>query len=134
MTTFGPTQLIVWQINWAYTCKRPTPAIYPPAGGIWYVWYVADNNQDGVWQYVFNGNTLQSKDMGTFVTGDPRANAERKSRSDSNYADFYGLYRMGSGGAWYAWSNVSVLRDTDPDYRNCWYSASLRVIVKQGGC
>jgi hypothetical protein len=134
--TSGPKALMFKSLNGVWSCSATTPSLYPPAAGDWEWFSVSDANQDGVWQWVWNGQEYGSANMGTFVTGDPRSNAERKSSSSgtSNYVDHYGLYRMGSGQAWYGWSNVSLLEDTDPNYHRCWYSSQLRIIVKKGTC
>lgn len=98
---------------------------------------VHDNNQDGVWNY-YHGNTLlTSFNMGTFVTGDPRALGERKSSHDSAYALFVTLYRMNASQGWSVWDSTSVIADSDPDYTGCITNSGTSLTkyeVKLGGC
>lgn len=98
---------------------------------------IHDDNQDGVWNY-YHGNTLlKTYNMGTFVTGDPRALGERKSSHDSAYALFVTLYRMNSLQTWSVWDSTSVLDDSDPDYTGCITNSGSNLTkyeVKLGSC
>jgi len=81
---------------------------------------VNDSDQNGVWRYFRNGSFLGSFDLGSFITGEGRANSERKSgHHDSMYALFLGLDRMNSSQGWTNWANTTQLENSDAEYHLC---------------
>lgn len=80
---------------------------------------VFDNDQNGVWEYWRDSSFLHSVNMGSFITGTPVANGERRVLSDSARANHDGLDRMNASQAWTPWTNTVVNVDTDPDFRAC---------------
>lgn len=90
------------------------------SGSTWHDFKVQDGNQDGIWLYFRNGNQIGTYNLWPFVTGDPRANSERKrDHDDSAWADFEGLQRMVNSVDYVHWDGTTGIKDSDPDYRNC---------------
>jgi hypothetical protein len=85
---------------------------------------VQDADQDGDWKYYHEGEFLGFLGLGTFTTGDPRAQGERQSTHDSASANHHGLTRMNSSQAWVGWTGTSIVLDTDSTYRGCIESAT----------
>ena len=57
---------------------RCDDATAPLSGGTDQDFWVQDANQNGVWTYFRNGNSIGAYDMGSFVSGRPVANGERR--------------------------------------------------------
>jgi hypothetical protein len=143
--TNGPKVLITLGTNGTPWCKPTNPNI--PSGGsydTYYLFRMSDRALDGQWTFKWSTDTIGTWNMGPFTTGQPRANAERKSTSDaSNYAEFLGIQRMGHDSSnnpyWYDFAtNVSNVWTSDPDYHTCAYNTAgydnTQIFVKKGAC
>lgn len=133
-TSGNPRILVAKGINGVFTCDPDvigpdTITNAPTDDGFW----VHDDNQDGNWDYYHNGSFLGFFGLGSFITGDPRAQGERKSTHDSMYALHDGLKRMNSSKSWVSWTGTTIIVDDDADYRGC-VRSNTKVEVKLGTC
>jgi hypothetical protein len=87
--------------------------------GTFHNFRVFDDDQNGVWQYWRGQTFLGAVNMGTFITGTPVSNGERRVLSDSARTNHDGLDRMNSSQNWTPWTNTAVNVDSDPDFRAC---------------
>ncbi len=100
-------------------CKKSPPSLASDIG-LYITFKVHDNNQDGVWDYSYNGGvSLGSFDMGDLLSGDPRNNGERHNTDNSAKAEFKGLQLMNSSQAWINWSGTTLAEDTDSGFQFC---------------
>jgi hypothetical protein len=117
--TFGQPVLLVYAyVDGTIKCKTSTPTLSSGTNSF----NVNDNNLDGNWDYYWQGNYEGFFNALSFVSGDPRANGERKSLDDSAFADHTVLKRMNSSAVWTDWTGTTAIENTDPNYNNCIYS------------
>jgi hypothetical protein len=115
-TTSGvPKWFVFWVVaSGAATCVTGSNV----GAGSTHSYAVRDNEQDGIWNLVFDNVTQATPNMGTFVTGQPIANGERRVSSDPGIVDIKGLQRMDSTASWVSWTNTSGI-DNDPGFLIC---------------
>jgi hypothetical protein len=129
-TTSGTPKVLVYaSYDGAIQCSQNSPTVSPGN----YDFYMHDDNQNGVWVYFWNGQSVGSYNVGTLTSGSPRALGERREQDDSAYSNFEVLKRMNANMGWALWSSSSVVEDTDPAYRGCFYGAT-HFTVKTGSC
>ncbi len=88
-----------------------------------------DDNLNGMWQMNFDGSLIVTWNMGTFTTGQPVGNGERRVASDPGHVNIGGLQRMDATASWVNWTNTFVFEDTDPIYNACTASFPTRLQV-----
>lgn len=113
----SPRVLVLKIFDGVVTCSQNQPFITGTPRNDDF--FVHDNNQDGTWNYVRNGSPLGFFGLGTFVTGDPRAQGERKSSHEVGFANFRGLARMGANQTWTNWDTTIGIFDSDEGYYGC---------------
>jgi hypothetical protein len=105
-------------------------ATAPLSGGTDQDFWVQDANQNGVWTYYRNGNSIGAYDMGSFVAGTPVAQGERRVLTDSARTDHHGLKRMINNTDYTGWEGTSRGVDNDEDFRAC-IRSNMHVEVKE---
>ena len=80
---------------------------------------VHDNNLDGNWVLEVDNSPKLTPDLGTFTTGQPIANAERRVSTDPNRVDIPNLQRMDASQAWVSYDSPLTVTDNDPSWNAC---------------
>jgi hypothetical protein len=134
--TTGKPRILAYERNsTGASCDHSTPEV---DGGDVITLSVADQNQDGYWNFEWDGNSVfqNAETMGLFNSGIVADNGERVSIYDSASANFRGLLRLSSSG-WVNWSatDKNNLESDDPGYKGCKDSNThTRVIVNSSTC
>ncbi|MEX0754175.1 MAG: hypothetical protein WD556_03525 [Actinomycetota bacterium] len=117
--SFGPPRILVAKyVNGTFTCDLQNSITDTPRNDDF---KVSDPDQDGDWNYYRNSDGLGFYGLGSFTSGQPVVNGERKSdhADPTMYANFRGLDRMGASQDWSEWSGTHTYGDSDPDFSGC---------------
>lgn len=70
------------------------------------------------WRWYIDGSLVHTRSsIGGFRKGYSIASSERGNLRDTNYSHFWNLRKRDYSGNWYYWANLSLLADTDSEYR-----------------
>lgn len=129
-TTSGTPKILMYaSYDYVGQCNPAPPTV---AAGT-YDFYTHDDNQNGVWVYFWNAQSLGSFNVGTLTSGVQRAQGERREDDDSAYSNFEVLKKMNSSMGWQLWAAAFVAETYDPAYRGCFYGPT-HFTVKLGTC